>query len=464
MMYRTIRSSARRCLIALVALTATTMTVQAFPGGNPNKKKAAPIFQVRFGKIKLDANLATPMPNQAGVLNQKVKINDEITATLMDYLPRAKEVRTITKVDKGGVPAVTIELSSGKEKLSRDLIADGSDNSKLETIIGPIKVQAFADAKAMDAAFQKLSVDAMRAPTLILKHDDGRKFTVLATKGTKKELKDTGHTIEVLDFRPSFVMSNKSKKVENASKAMTNPAVHYRKFSKDKSQNMWAFAKYPGFSMSKKKDVPFKGTLECPISQEKGKMTCTFVVTPDKMEVWMQAENKVTRTPLTLKKKIALTKVVFAQMTKIEKSAVIKTEIQASPRAVDQAALKVKLDYSGKEKKPSTTHWLRANVPMDIVTKGEVLMLRLGVTKSGGMGGMGGMPKGGMGGMGGGMPKGHPPTGGKGGMGGMPKGHPPTGGKGAMPKGHPPTGGKGAMPKGHPKIEPTPKPKEETKK
>lgn len=308
------RSDLCYLLLSAVFLTITGWAQPPGHGAHPPRPDQ-PLYlycQIEIGKeiVETEVPLQLTSSLQQARLDQVVKVAPSVPPLhLKEYLPRAaldQHAIAVTGPDAGR--AIQVSIDGPTQSFQRWLVANDEARNRLISLIGTWRYMAVDSPRQREDLFEQFKNELTREPRLLVERTDtGRSAEVPATAGTVWQLADLGCKVSVQTFLPDFAMDTKTGKPTKNSDKRVNPAALVDIEYKDKHEQRWAFAKFPGFRAGLEESLPFRVTLDCPL--EKQSRTPDYLlmtVGHDAHEVWTREDDNTAVKRVSIDEKVPI--------------------------------------------------------------------------------------------------------------------------------------------------------------
>jgi hypothetical protein len=238
----------------------------------------------------VDVSLNIPTAVAPAELDQPVSVPSlERPLLVKRYLPRARlEQEVVADEGSGARPGVLLSIDGPTQSYQRWLLAGDAKRNRLISLVGTWRYQSVANQNERNELFRQFEEELTRAPVLRVSRLDGSDLRILpAGPGTDQDLEDLKCSVRVLSFYPHFTMDKETAKPANRSDKRVNPAALVEIEHQGRKEQRWLFAKFPDFKATKRENLPYRVTLDCPL--EPTGTTPDFVLVligGDVHEVW----------------------------------------------------------------------------------------------------------------------------------------------------------------------------------
>jgi len=311
-----------------------------------------------------------PSPSAPAALDQVVTLPTPLSPIrLTQYLPQATLTQTVVAEDgPQGKPAIELSIDGPTQSYQRWLVAGDMERNRLTSFIANWRYMSVVDSKQRKELYTQFENELTRDAKLLVSARNGTRSHELAVKpGATHTLEDLDCRIGIKSFYPHFAMDRDTKEPTNRSDKKLNPAALVEIEYKGEKEERWVFAKFPDYSQSKERTLPFKVTLDSPVELQRD-LPDFVVVTMDrsKHEVWARYEGAVTSKEFSAGERISVGKTQYNfHIARFVASGQLVEDYRPAEGRGGVPALQFKtMDESGKE----LARWLPAGGQQVIAT------------------------------------------------------------------------------------------------
>lgn len=270
-------------------------------------------------------------------------IGTPIVVKLKEYYPDYQKQDSIVADPKGGsIAAVTMKGKNLNKTMM--LISEDPARRSISSSIGGVAIRKFSPKENVEA-FLKEVADKNAVGILTVELKDGPVDVIVGKKGSYK-IPGSDYSIEVMEYMPHYSVDRKTKKVTNASKMPTNPAVKIRLNDGKKYHYKWLWSRF-AVSPHALTELPVKVVFnDFDLAGSEGR----YIIVQDKKDTWLNC----IRSGKRIIEKAALgkpypfkDKAYTFTINEIVEQAVIKTSWENKSQTLKNPAVLVEVTQDG---------------------------------------------------------------------------------------------------------------------
>ncbi len=333
---------------------------------------------------QLETTIPLPSLVDAHDLDQVVVLPRPLPRVrLVRYLPLAvMEQRVIDAPPGEGAPAVRLSIEGPKRSFERCLVVRNPVRDRMSSLIANWRLFEVEDGAPRDALFARFEDEMERAPTITVEGPGGAVAVVPAEPGLERDLGSLGGSIRVIEFYPHFSRDPQTTAPINLSERRMNPAVHLELRRGERSEERWAFTRFPQFRLHRTETLPYSISLDSPVEADDPiPVFGVMAVGGERLEVWTRdAAGEASSREVDVGEAVAVpdSNYVF-RISEFEPNGLLQERYSPTDaRRAGVTALRIRLEPEGGE---PVTAWLAMGTEQSVKTGAGPIVLSFDSTR-----------------------------------------------------------------------------------